>query len=96
MASLTKRVVDAAKPAAKEYVLWDLELPGFGLRVKPTGTKTYIVQYRTHGGRSRRLSIGKHGIFTPDEARNRAKRHLVAAGDGRDPAAGLDLGHLRR
>lgn len=87
MASLTKRAVDAAKPSEKEFVIWDSELAGFGLRVKPSGTKTYLVQYRTLGGRSRRLSIGQHGVLTPDEARSRARKHLVAAGDGRDPAA---------
>ncbi|KZL14961.1 Arm DNA-binding domain-containing protein [Pseudovibrio sp. Ad37] len=47
MPNVTKRTVDAAKPTAKKYFVWDGKLSGFGLQVAPTGHKTFIVQYRT-------------------------------------------------
>ncbi|WP_162488450.1 Arm DNA-binding domain-containing protein [Azospirillum lipoferum] len=46
MPKLTKRVIDGIKPDTKETVVWDDELSGFGLRIKPSGRKTYVVQYR--------------------------------------------------
>ena len=46
MSKLTKRVVDAAEIREREYFIWDEDLPGFGLRVLPSGRKRYIIQYR--------------------------------------------------
>jgi integrase len=86
IARLTKRAVDAARAGAQDYVLWDKELSGFGLRVKATSIKTYIVQYKYHG-RSHRLSIGRHGIFTPEQARKEAMNLLRSVKLGRNPAA---------
>ncbi|WP_082490471.1 site-specific integrase [Methylobacterium sp. Leaf91] len=87
---LTKRSVDAAQPTANRYVVWDSELKGFGLRVEPSGSKSYLVRYRAgQGGRAaakRFLSIGRHGTLTPDEARRKAKEVLGAAARGEDPA----------
>lgn len=86
MPKITKRLVDATHPGEKDVYIWDDELAGFGLRVKPSGAKSYIVQYRNAYGRSRRLTIGKHGPFTPDQARDEAKGRLAEAGKGGDPA----------
>lgn len=84
---LTKRVVDASEKAEKSYIVWDDDLKGFGLLVLPSGTKSYVAQYRNAAGRSRRFTIGRHPTFTPDEARREAKAVLLAAATGSDPVA---------
>ena len=57
---LSKIVVEGMKPAPAELVVWDSALPGFGLRIKPTGIRSYIVQYRTRDtGQSKRMTIGQ-------------------------------------
>jgi integrase len=85
MPKLTKRTVDAARPRDRDYVVWDETLPRFGLRVRRSGTKTYVVQYRT-GRRTRHVTIGQHGPLTPTEARKQAMRLLAEVEAGRDPA----------
>src|SRR5262249_37714760 len=84
---LTKRALDAVKPdMTHDLFLWDDELPGFGLRVKPSGVRSFIVQYRNSGGASRRMTLGKFGVLTPEEARKIAKQTLAEAARGGDPA----------
>jgi integrase len=87
MPKLTKRVIDSTKPSQRDVFRWDAELRGFGLRVKPTGVKSYILQYRTITGISRRVTIGQHGRLTADEARTQAKIQLGRVARGDDPAA---------
>jgi integrase len=62
-------------------------LKGFGIRMKPSGAASYLVQYRNKEGRTRRLVIGKVGTLTPDEARTLAGDALKAAAKGGDPSA---------
>jgi integrase len=84
---LTKRFVDALRPSDRDLALWDDELPRFGLRVKPSGAMTYVVQYRNSAGRTRKLALGRVGVLTPDEARQRARKALGRVADGEDPSA---------
>jgi len=92
MVKITKRVVEAAEAREKDYLIWDDELPGFGLRVFSSGKRSYVIQYRI-GGRSRRYTIGLHGAWAPETARREAKVQLgrVAAGD--DPVEDRQLDH---
>ena len=89
MPKITKRSVDAAAPADKEFFLWDDELKGFGLRVYPSGRKMYLAQFRA-GGRLRRVNIGLHGALTPELARTEAMKHLSDVRLGGDPATDRD------
>lgn len=84
---LTKRTIDAARAGDKEIFLWDTEVRGFGLRVKPSGTKTYLIQYRNAQRRTRKLAIGQHGPLAPDEARKIARQLLADVARGADPSA---------
>lgn len=96
--SITKRTVDAVKPAPKDQFIWDDVISGFGLKVTPAGGKTYVYQYRiARPGLAdrtppRRYTIGKHGNLTPDEARMRAKELAAYVERGVDPRQ-QDLDH---
>ena len=86
MPKISKRTVDAAAPVpGRRYYVWDAEIKGFGLLVLPSGVKTYFFRYRTAEGRERRATIGKHGTWTPDEARRKADELRRAVVTGRDP-----------
>lgn len=91
MARLTKRTVDAIKASSADVFVWDDEFPGFGLRAKSTGAKSFIVQYRNANGRSRRLTIGRYGLLTVEEARKAAKLTLAEVLRGSDPAESRKL-----
>lgn len=87
---ITKRLVDSLKSGAGEYFVWDNSLAGFGVRVQSTGARSYVVKYRAGNGRgapTRRLTLGKVGTLTPDEARTLAKKTLGSVAHGADPAA---------
>ncbi|MEM9404887.1 MAG: site-specific integrase [Acidobacteriota bacterium] len=94
---LTKRVIDAAKWHGDTYVgddgkvrhsqciIWDSELPGLGLRITPTGTKTFVVFYRTQAGRKRLSKIDRYPRITLKRARDLAREQLGKVASGGDP-----------
>jgi integrase len=92
MSKLTKRVVDAAQPQDRDYIIWDDDLPGFGLRVFVSGKRSYLIQYRALG-RTRRYSIGLHGVWTPETARQEAKVQLGRVAKGDNPSEERLLNH---
>ena len=87
---LTKSEVDKLKPSSRAFIAFDTDLKGFGIRVMPTGTRTWIVEYRPRGGgRSvgkRRMTLGSAASVTPEQARQLAKRVLGQVAFGEDPA----------
>ena len=81
---LTKRTVDGFSAEDKDAVYWDRELPGFGARVYTTGRKVYVVQTRGPGG-PKRVTIGRHGEMSADEARKQAAVIIDRIKRGEDP-----------
>jgi integrase len=92
MPKLTKRVIDALRPApsGRDVFTWDTgdgALKGFGVRIKGSGAACYLIQYRNAEGRTRRLKIASIGTLTPDEARRLAGDRLREVAAGGDPSA---------
>src|SRR5262245_37143860 len=86
---ITKRMVDTLKAKGAEYVSWDSDIPGFGVRVRPSGAMSYIVQYRAGAGRkapTRKLTLGAVGKLTPEQARILARQAVGSISHGLDPA----------
>ena len=87
---ITKRSVDALKPGPRDAFLWDTDVTGFGCKVTPKGRKVFLLQYRTRGQgwktAPKRVTIGKHGDLTPEDARKIAVKLLLDVKSGGDPA----------
>jgi integrase len=83
---LTKRIVDAAEPRESPYFIWCSDLPGFGVRIYPTGKRIYYADYRPKVGSRKRMSIGHHGKLTTEDARKLAVVTLGSVLQGEDPA----------
>ncbi len=86
---ITKRMVDQIKADGADKFYWDDDLPGFGVRVRGSGRKYYVVQYRADG-RVRRITLGRHGAVSTETARRRAMAAISEAKGGGDPAAARD------
>ena len=83
--TISRRTVEALPSGEREVVFWDHELSGFGVRVYPSGTKVYLVQTRS-GGKSRRITIGRHGVLTAEQARRKAAQLIARIKAGERPA----------
>lgn len=82
---LTKRAIDAASYEGGTDYRWDDLLSGFGIRVYPSGKKSFVVSYRVMG-RKRIMALGKFGVLTLDQARIKARKVLAQVADGLDPS----------
>ncbi len=83
LGSITEHSV-AALSAARDTVVWDRALTGFGVRVYPSGAKVYVVQTRGPEG-SRRITVGRHGVIGASEARRRATLIIARIRAGEEP-----------
>ena len=88
---ITKRMVDQLQSDGAEKFYWDADLPGFGVRVRGSGRKYYVAQFRANG-RLRRITLGRHGAVPTETARRRAMAAISDAKGGVDPAAARDAG----
>ena len=82
--TISKRTVDMLSVEGKDAVFWDHDLPGFGIRVYPTGRKVYVVQSRGRGG-PKRVTLGRHGELAADQARRKAAVVIDRIKSGQDP-----------
>jgi integrase len=87
----SKRTVDNLPIGAKRIIYWDGgngSLKGLGCKVEPTGRKVFVFQYDDAAGRSRRITLGKYGAITVDQARDAAREQAAAVAKSRiDPTA---------
>ena len=84
---LTKTVIDRLKYQGngnERHLLWDSVIPGFGVRVYPSGKKAFVLFYRLNG-RQRFFTIGAYGPLTLDQARTLAKQRIGEVVQGEDP-----------
>lgn len=83
---LTEEVAQTAQPRQSEYTIWHDNIPGFGLRVRPSGHRSYILMYRVPKNRKqRKLSLGRAGVISLEEATEFARRLLRMVMAGHDP-----------
>ena len=82
--TISRRTVEALPAGDREAVFWDWELSGFGVRVYPSGSKVYLVQTRS-GGKSKRVTVGRHGVLTAEQARRKAAMLISGIKAGQEP-----------
>ncbi len=91
VAKITKTLIDRLRPKDAQFLVHDSQLKGFGVRVTPTGYKSFIIDYRPgEGGRrvlKKRMVIGVVGTITCEQARNIARKKLALVQLGKNPAA---------
>src|SRR5829696_4774666 len=84
---LTKTVVGTAQPDTEPYELRDAAVPGFLLKVTPTGRKVFMLAYVANNGQRRKPAIGRFGEITVEQARVIAQDWLADVRKGKDPSA---------
>ena len=91
---LSDQSVRGITPPDKGYsILWDSDVKGFGIRTTAKGAKSFILNYRNRGGRSRRMTIGSYPDWSVAAARAEAKTLKKEIDRGQDP---MDEIHAER
>lgn len=86
-AKITNGYANNLEAQDKLYIVWDTQLIGFAVRIQPSGRKTFFYKYNSIERRVRKVTIGRHGDLTADEARQVAKTYARKVAAGEDPAA---------
>jgi integrase len=83
---LTKKLIDTFvfEDSGKKDIRWDSEMPGFGLRIYPSGKKSFVLSYR-QSGTKRLFTIGQYGNITLEQAKDLARKKMGEVADGQDP-----------
>jgi integrase len=88
---MSSRLSDAGakklEPRSGTYIEFDTVVKGFGVRVTPAGSRSFVICYRTRSGRQRRYTIGSLPNWSVSAARKVAKELLQRVGLGEDPVA---------
>jgi len=90
MPKLNKTLVEnTPAPASGDTWLWDSELEGFGVRIQPSGRRTYVLRYRTRDAArtQRKMTLCRCSDAPPDRARQLARDVFLSVAAGNDPAA---------
>ena len=82
--TVTERTVEVVEPTEKSLVAWDHKLLRCGVRVYPSGTKVYIVQMRARGKAGKRVTVGRHGTISAEEARRREAAFIARINAGEE------------
>ena len=87
---LTDAAIARLRPEEREFTVWDTRTPGLGVRVRPTGGKSFILLSKTDG-RSRRIALGAAASRSVDAVRMRCHALIAerAPGHMRKPEAPL-------
>ncbi len=87
---ISNRSLDKIKVGEKPRIIWDSKLTGFGIKVMPSGTISFLVNYRANGGGrkapNRRMTLGRQGTISASKARQKAQEILGDAAGGKDPS----------
>lgn len=86
---LNPTFVNSLEPREKDYTVYDTEVPGFHVKVTPRGKKVYYLWYRTRDRRAGKYCLGEHGVLTPHQAREMARKLSAEIRGGADPARKL-------
>lgn len=84
---LTKRLIDSfvyVRQDGRKDIRWDTEMKGFGIRIYPSGQKSFVLSYR-QDGRKRLYTVGQYGKITLEQAKELARKRFGEVADGKDP-----------
>jgi hypothetical protein len=90
-AKITQSFVQNIEPQDKVFRVNDTLMKGFSLIVRPSGKKTWVIDYRKPDGSRTDHKIGAASVFSVAEAREEARKFLNAVNRGIDPTAPSDV-----
>ena len=81
---LTDASIARLHPREREYAVWDTRVAGLGVRVRPSGGRSYVMLQEA-GGRSKRVSLGSVSTKSIAEVRRECLARQAGSGPGNAP-----------